>query len=613
MGKLSRCKQRFGLQDERGQAIVVIAFVMIALILFAGLALDAATIYAGETRLKRAIDSSALASVVELPNDVRARQRSEQFMLANGFDTADPDSVPSFETARIPATGFLQWAITATSRVRLNFLPMLNFDYVDVTQSSVAEYRSLVDIYTSQTGGSGIVGPVNLSVWGRWANPLYGDAFTPECWTCSDSGNCPETLSTDPATGRVLSCPAGSMSDETPNGFNPDNSELYNQFGQGYPFRIHIPAGYADDEIQIEILDPDGYNQSAGGTVLITHLDGVSETVPTDCEPAGDNDQRDACLIATGEDANPYWFVRLDENRCFSDANEGRPSAYTEEYNTTTEYTLYYNKELSDGSLVRVPIGNPYVGYATLTDDVDAHGESTDMKWVAAWNVDIVCNDGDYLGNPTCPANKLECCDTTGIVVNDDGSRSLLLEVDGVTGYSENGFDLWAGPPLAPAYADMPDNVNERNLYVLLDPASHDTGGVVVYGSGYLPLRVNTTEAITMTLAFVPPEAASVNLNLFHFDNDSGSAGAPQQIDYYLEGVSAWHQIGALSLDGTWGTSLDYVYQPPAVRDHDSLPIPDEYYGGYLKAILKTPLLDSSSWRLEYEGVVGDIFVRLIR
>lgn len=601
--------------DEGGQAIVIIAFIMIALILFAGLALDAATIYAGQTRLKRAVDAAALAAVVELPNDVTARERSEQFMLANGFDVDDPQRVPLFQTQRIPASGYLQWAITATHRVPLNFLPVINFDHVDVTQGAVAEYRSLVDIYTSQTGGVGILGPVNLAIWGQWSNPRWGDVFSPQCWSCTtdDGATCNEVLTINDA-GDVFDCPPGSWGPDVPDGFNPDHTELYNQFGEGYPFRLHIPPGYAEDEVQIEILDPDGYNMPIENVVEITTLGGDPVMVPLneiDCDPspgtpATENDQRDACLLAN-EDGNPYWFMRLDENRCFYTEDEGRPASYNEACNTQTEYRLFYYRQLADKSIVRRNIGSTYIGYAD--DDDDSAG--TDMEWVVAWAVDISCNDGVYLGEE-CPPGPAQCCDVPDIVEGTDGTRSLRLEVDGVSGYSKNGFDIWAGPPPT---STIPTNVNERNVHLLLEEnrGAHDSGGVVTYGSGYLPFTVNHSEPVTLTLAYVPPEAHGVKLNLYHFDNDSGSAAAPQAIDYYLFGVGEWHEVGTLSREGTFSTSDDYVYQPPSNRDHDSLPIPDEFYGAYLQALYQTEFLDSSSWRMEYEGVVGDVFVRLIR
>lgn len=573
--KLEQVKETLNLEDERGQAIIVIAFAIIALLLFAGLALDAATVYSGQTRLKRAVDAAALAAVVELPNEGAATERTEQFMLANGFDIGDLQQVPSFDTSRVPASGLLQWAVTATHRVPLVFLPLINFDHVDVTESAVAEYRSMIDIYASQTGGQGFVGPITLFNYGRWSNPRFGDAITPQCYTCA--AGCDEY-----GAGRY-SCPAGT---------NPDHSELYNESGQGYPFNIQIPQGYSSDEIQIEILDPDGYNRPIDETITIKHHDGVSVTYEEDIEPEAvycderlsdpNNERMNPCLIPTGDLANPYWFMRLDQTRSFG----GQPASYHSSYNTETHYRLFYLKQLPDQSIIKAPLAT-YVGGAA--------DSSTDLQWYSPpdWTLDINCADGS--------------CDVPNIVENRDGSHSLLLEVDGVSGYSKNAFDLWAGPPPSES---IPSNVNERNLYLLENRSAHDPEGVIIYARGYLPLGINGSSPITMTYAFIPLEAADAWINIFHFDNDA----TQPVIDYYLEGVGGWHEQGSLSLDGTWSKTQNYVYQPPGSRDHDHLELPSaaDFFSGYLHGRYIPAYNDASTWRVEYEGMVGDVFVRLI-
>jgi hypothetical protein len=564
---LKRPTENFALEGEQGQAIVIIAFAIIGLILFAGLALDAATIYAGQTRLKRAVDAAALAAVRDLPSVSLATERTRQFMRANGFDPDNTEMLPVLE-ARRPTSAYVQWVVTATYRLPLLFLPLINFDYVEITEVAVAEFRSMSNIYTSQRGVRGLAGPVYLGIWGRYANPKYGDPFTPQCWTCNSGCDAED---------------AGK--DFCPNGENPDHGELYSQFGQGYPFMIYIPPSYAEDTIQIEILDPDGYNQPPQGSVTITSSDGSTTTV-ADCA-----DRRDACLLDTGELANPYWFMRMDRNRYFGTSEGGRPpGGYDKGLNTQTEYRLYYYKRLPSQAIVREDIGLPYIGYARDNDDLADDGKSTDMQWVVAWTLDINCGDGS--------------CDVPDIVVDDNGGRSLRLEVDGVTGFSENGFDLWAGPPPTTTIAS---DVNLRNLYLISNTLAHDSYGVVTYGSGYLPLSVHTSEPITLTFDFIPPEAVNVAMKIFHFDNDSGG-----QIDYYLEGVPGWHSVGSLSLDGTWSDSQNYVYQLPGSRNHDSVTMPDVFFGGYLRGILQGDLSDTSTWIVEYEAAMGDTFVRLV-
>jgi hypothetical protein len=184
-----------------------------------------------------------------------------------------------------------------------------------------------------------------------------------------------------------------------------------------------------------------------------------------------------------------------------------------------------------------------------------------------------------------------------------------------VSGYSKNAFDLWAGPPPTES---MPSNMNERNLYLLEHRDAYDSGGVIIYARGYLPLSVNGCidgcisggSPITMTYSFIPIEAADAWINVFHFDNDA----TQQVINYYLEGVGGWNEQGSLSLDGTWSETENYVYQPPGSRDHDHLQIPSaaDFFSGYLHGHYTPAYNDASTWRFEYEGMVGEVFVRLI-
>jgi hypothetical protein len=78
--------------------------------------------------------------------------------------------------------------------------------------------------------------------------------------------------------------------------------------------------------------------------------------------------------------------------------------------------------------------------------------------------------------------------------------------------------------------------------------------------------------------------------------------------------VGGWNEQGSLSLDGTWSETENYVYQPPGNRDHDHLQIPSaaDFFSGYLHARYTPAYNDASTWRVEYEGMVGEVFVRLI-
>ena len=515
---------------------------MIVFIALLGLALDLGLVYVRRIQLSRAVDAAALAAVVELPDVDAAEATATRFFHANGFPGADPNVVPG--------TGLQQsnWlTVTATIQQPLFFMPLFNIRSVNISALAVAEYKSPVEIYTSQTGESGVEGVVNLSIFGPEQATGYGDAFIPRYSNFS----------------------------YTP---NPNWDELEGK----YTFRILVPPDYADPYVQVEILDPDCYNEPNPGDnmVEIEYVQTGEKCLRQVSPPC--SDRRDGCLVPTfgsgscqdpcinpqtGERCNPYWFLRMDENRIYSSANGGRPSSYTASSNTTTRYTLYY---LSQGDNIKHVITSYTKGGA----ESDAN---TDLQWVT-------------------PAGfRFRLSDYPDVAVAENGSRSFFIEVEATAGSSENGFDLWAGP--ASPYP-VPKEVNQRNVYLLREGLDHhSSGGIVITGIGYLPLNVNTSTAFTITFGYLPPEAAGVWMRVHNFDNDYPSLG--QNLDFYLEGVPDFFVDGVLSPGNDWRMNR--------------FQIPENFFGGYLRARYDTTQYDTSSWRLEYEGVVGSTFVRLIK
>ena len=87
---------------------------------------------------------------------------------------------------------------------------------------------------------------------------------------------------------------------------------------------------------------------------------------------------------------------------------------------------------------------------------------------------------------------------------------------------SENGFEIWAGPPI---YVDaVPSEVNNRNRYVLDNVGSHSSEGVTVFGLGNLPMNSNFNNPVDIPLLYVGPEMIGQTINVAMFDSDSGAA-----------------------------------------------------------------------------------------
>jgi Flp pilus assembly protein TadG len=234
---------------------------------------------------------------------------------------------------------------------------------------------------------------------------------------------------------------------------------------------------------------------------------------------------------------------------------------------TETEYTLlYFDTD----------------GYRHVIDSrsFGADNVITDMRWYNTFTVRL----SDY----------------PDIFTTDSGSRSFYLEVGTPSGGRANGFHLYAGLPHT-----LPDDLDSRNAALRADPDREDTGGVFIYGQGYLPLNTYPSHTpITMTLAYIPPEAAGHTVSVYNFDLDCLSGS---QVEFYLEGTPSFSpQAASISCDGVWqATNLQ-------------LPGPDRFFGGFLRARFREGGTswtgNESTWRLEYDDLVTQLAtVRLVQ
>ena len=58
--------------EQRGQSLIIVAFLIIALLAAVGLAVDLGLMYVEKVRLGRAVDAAALAGAQELPDESAA-------------------------------------------------------------------------------------------------------------------------------------------------------------------------------------------------------------------------------------------------------------------------------------------------------------------------------------------------------------------------------------------------------------------------------------------------------------------------------------------------------------------------------------------------------------
>jgi hypothetical protein len=304
-----------------------------------------------------------------------------------------------------------------------------------------------------------------------------------------------------------------------------------------YHFRIRIPADYPDEVVRVELFDPDSINQA--GTYDDIIYSSVAHNIDPAQFPLGEiqkycsgvtANQRNACAISTGEETlvgsngitidhiNPFWFIRVDENR-----GDGTPGvcANTNEYsptlNTQTRYTLSYFAPTGNGDSEQVVLAS-YLGQTG--DGIRDNGDhDTDLRWVSPGaqpsfdHAFVPAEQGDFEIDLAQDIPDLTVDPVTG-------DRFLYLDITSLSGASRNAFAIWAGPD---DYVNIPSNVNERNLYVLSNPGAYDGRGVKVEAIDFLPRETISTNPVKRPLVELGPEYAGQTITVTMFDPDAGT------------------------------------------------------------------------------------------
>ena len=197
-GFITRIKEqgRHGNLRERGQAVVITAVAFLAMLAFAGLVTDAGTLYLNFTRLKRGLDSAAVAAannikdsslpIAQRNSNIREAAR-EMLALNNIVDiysletyVCEDAGLPADFASLCPAAGEdkrkLAW-VQATQNSPVYFLQLFGVQSVPLTIHSVGEATStdlVLVIDTSESMGS--------------STPGYDANFDPSA--CNTANNC---------------------------------------------------------------------------------------------------------------------------------------------------------------------------------------------------------------------------------------------------------------------------------------------------------------------------------------------------------------------------------------------------------------------------------------
>jgi Flp pilus assembly protein TadG len=453
-------------RTESGQTIVLFVALLLGLLAFTGLAVDAGFIFARSSQFSSAVDAAALAGVVEMdptaPTLTEADARAQQFLAANGWPTA---SMTFVSTSTLTIQGFPEYTITVTWPVETYFMRVLGFRTVSVSHAATAVHVAQAEIFTPTFFEYGHMRKAAQFIMGPDSCTTHGDPISSNYGTAAGVPNTDLT-----------------------------------HFNDSIRYRIRVPVETytMTNRLRVELFDADSanYNQNVGASVIYSNYyrqipdngdpDGngvVERSCATDSISGGANGQQ--CVFRIEErntlerfNSNPLWFVRVDETY---DSN-CNPAPDDPSGNTVTEFRLYY----LDADGVEREIAKYVESNHALT--------STDMRWYS-------------------PPGFEFALDPVPVV---EGSRYVYLHVKALAGSAKNVWDLWAGPPSTAAL--LHPDVNMRNLIIANHPTSFPSGGVQIFALGRMPLQHFTREPATIPLVPIPSSLAGGTIYASVFD-----------------------------------------------------------------------------------------------
>ncbi len=253
----------------RGQALPLLAIMLVALIGFTGLALDVSMLLLRTLQQQRAADAAALAGVIELPTHPdQAKTLAQHYAGLNGYvNNLDPTGFPQVDARQVPGYNTrLHVIIVAEDDVY--FMRIFGFNKIPVTRDAYAQYSLPVRLGCPHCVSFGVGNPTPVAVGNDLANPYHcpncqltnekfwlaidgpgsddrnGDANNTKVIHSENGFNCGGALNASPANSVYVPVPNPSVP--------PPNA--------GYNYGIHVdPSG---GDIGIYVYDPAQYYRS---------------------------------------------------------------------------------------------------------------------------------------------------------------------------------------------------------------------------------------------------------------------------------------------------------------------------------------------------------------
>ena len=180
---------------QHGQVLVVVAFAIVGIVAVMGLALDVGTMLIEYGRLRRAVDSAALAAALQIRqgyDPANLAPAARDFLKLNGFDTTSVtveycDLLTNTPADLCPTPPRKLVRVTAAATAQLNFLAVIGITSVPIAATATSQTASIdmvlvIDRSESMTYNS-VVGQLTNDVQMRDPSVCNVAATSPQGYT----------------------------------------------------------------------------------------------------------------------------------------------------------------------------------------------------------------------------------------------------------------------------------------------------------------------------------------------------------------------------------------------------------------------------------------------
>jgi Flp pilus assembly protein TadG len=284
---------------QRGQTLIIMAFLMVFLISLLGLVVDTVRLYILSIQAERAAEAGALAGALYMPNfydasnpapdGEYATRRICEAVKQNGITSCPVAAGQIGVTPSLVAGNQYRLQVTVTLQANVFFLAFVSpgFSTATVSRSAVAEYLPAIQLGSrtsyfgdAQDGLQAFVAHIN----GPWEQKEHGDAYTPKFedgWTdpVTHPDTCcspvPRFLPNMVSTNLQKYPSAIANPDSQPTGFTGASGTL------GYNYQIVVPATAASG-VEVQIATP-AFNPYGGGADNEDNLCDDPSLTPSPC------------------------------------------------------------------------------------------------------------------------------------------------------------------------------------------------------------------------------------------------------------------------------------------------------------------------------------------